>query len=137
MLLPALIGLVLWLLVQPVVIEARISRNLPADLVADAAAQELTMADVRRVAGGLEAAVAAGALRADAAGSLDSQTTDIRAVLAGVGVALGNEVSPQVLSAAQDYRAMTAWGAAGRTVLVLALALAACFVGLFVIALVG
>ena len=123
-LLPALIGLVLWLLVQPVVIEARISGNLPTDLVADAAAQELTMADVRRVAGGLEAAVAAGALRADAAGSLDSQTTDIRAILAGVGVALGNEVSPQVLSAAQDYRAMTAWGAAGRTVLVLALALA-------------
>lgn len=128
-LLPALFGLVLWLIAQPVFVENRISANLPAALVADAATRELTMADVRRVAHGLDVAVAAGALSEAQAGALNSQTTDIRAVLADVGVALGNAVSAPVLSAAQDYRALTARGAAGRTVLGLALAVAGLFWG--------
>ncbi len=128
-LLPALFGLTLWPVAQPIFVENRILANLPAALVADAAARELTMADVRRVAGGLEAAVAAGALSEAQAGALDSQTTDIRAVLADVGVALGNAVTAPVLSAAQDYRALTAWGAAGRTALGLALAVAGLFWG--------
>ncbi len=128
-LLPALFGLALWLIAQPIFVENRISANLPAALVADAATRELTMADVRRVAGGLAVAVAAGTLSEDEAGALNSQTTDIRAVLADVGVALGNEVSMPVLSAAQDYRALTAWGAAGRTALGLTLAVAGLFWG--------
>lgn len=128
-LLPALAGLALWLILQPMVVESRISGNLPAGLVADAAARELTMADVRRVAGGLDIAVTAGALDADNSGNLDSQTTDIRAVLATVGVALGGDVSPEVLAAAQDYRLMAAWGAAARSVLVLTLAVAGLFWG--------
>ncbi len=129
-LLPALGGLVLWLIAQPVFIENRISAKLPAALATDAAARELTMADVRRVAGGLEAAVAAGALSEAQARALDSRTTDMRAVLADVGVALGNELSAPVLAAAQAYRALTVRGAAGRMVLVLALALAGLFGGI-------
>lgn len=128
-LLPALGGLVLWLIVQPMVVEHRISARLPAELVSDAAARALTMADVRRVAGGLDVAVAAGKLTGTAAESLQTDTGNVRALLAEVGVALGSDVSPALLTAAQDYRAMTGWGAAMRSVLVLALAVAGLFWG--------
>ena len=117
-LLPALTGLVLWLIVQPMIVENRISANLPAELVADDAARQLTMSDVRRLAGGLDTAVAAGKLTE--AQTQSDENTGLRDVLASVGVALGSDVSPAVLSAAQDYREMTSWGAAARMALVLA-----------------
>jgi phosphate transport system permease protein len=128
-LLPALTGLVLWLIVQPMVVENRISANLPAELVADASARELTMSDVRRVAGGLDTAVAQGAMTEQDAGMIRTEFTNVRDKLAAVGVALGSTVSKEALSAAQDYREMTAWGAAGRTALVLVLGLAGLFWG--------
>ncbi len=123
-LIPSLAALAVWLLVQPVVIEQRISAGLPETLVADASASELTMSDVRRVAGGLDAAVAQGVMTEAEAGSLQTESTDVRETLAQVGVALGSDVTKEVLSAAQDYRAMSAWGAAMRTALVLAFAAA-------------
>ncbi|MEY3959476.1 MAG: hypothetical protein RIR14_129 [Pseudomonadota bacterium] len=128
-LVPALAGLSLWLIVQPMVVESRISANLPAALVADDSARALTMADVRRVAGGLDQAVAQGAMSEAEAREMSTGAVDVRAVLANVGVALGSNVSPEVLSAAQDYRAMTAWGAAARTILILVLAVAGLFWG--------
>jgi phosphate transport system permease protein len=128
-LIPALAALVLWLVVQPMVIENRISADLPVELVADATQAELTMADVRRVAGGLDTAVAQGAMTDDEAATISTGSSNVREILAAVGVALGSNVSPEVLSAAQDYREMTAWGAAGRTVLILALAVLGLFWG--------
>jgi phosphate transport system permease protein len=128
-LLPALGALVLWLLIQPMVVEHRISTTLPADLVADAAARDLSMADVRRLAGGLDAAVAQGALTEDDARKMGTGTTDLRALLGTVGVALGSDVTPEILGAAQHYRHITSWGAAGKTALVLVLAVAGLFWG--------
>jgi phosphate transport system permease protein len=128
-LIPTLGALLLWLLLQPLLIESRVSADLPSELVADATQAELTMADVRRVAGGLDAAVAQGTLTDEAAGSISIQSMNVRETLASVGVALGAEVSPEVLSAAQEYRALSHWGAAGRSVLVLALALLGLFWG--------
>lgn len=128
-LLPALAGLLLFLLVQPIVVEQRISAALPASLTADDAARALTMADVRRVAGGLDAAVASGAMTDAVSGSMNTTDTNVRELLASAGVALGSDVTPEVLSAAQSYREMTAWGSAARAVLVLALAVAGLFWG--------
>ncbi|MBS3979839.1 MAG: phosphate ABC transporter permease subunit PstC [Rhodobacteraceae bacterium] len=126
---PALAALILWLIVQPMVLEARISATLPADLVADATTAELTMADVRRVAGGLDTAIASGAISETDAQALVTGATDIRALLAQSGVALAAEVSPEVLTAAQDYRTQAHWGAAGRTALILVLAVLGLFWG--------
>jgi phosphate transport system permease protein len=128
-LIPALAALTLWLIVQPMVIEARISANLPEALVADATARELTMGDVRRVAGGLDAAVAQGAMTEEEAGMIRTEFTNVRDKLASVGVALGSDVSKEVLSAAQDFRTLTNWGAAGRTFVVLILAVVGLFWG--------
>jgi phosphate transport system permease protein len=121
-LIPALGTLALWLILQPMVVENRISSDLPAELVSDATTRALTMADVRRVADGLDTAVAAGAMTEDEAGMIRTEFTNVRDRLASVGVALGSDVSPAVLAAAQDYRELTAWGAAFRTGLILLLA---------------
>jgi phosphate transport system permease protein len=126
-LLPAMAALVLSLIVQPLVIENRISADLPESLVADATTRELTMADVRRVADGLESAVAAGEMTEDEAGMIRTEFTNVRDRLAKVGVALGSNVTKEVLSAAQNYRELAAWGAALRTALVLIVAVAGLF----------
>jgi phosphate transport system permease protein len=129
-LLPALLALTLWLVIQPLVIEARIAGHLPPDLVADETARELAMADVRRVAGGLDAAVAQGVMTETEAGAISTDSTNVRETLAAVGVALGSDVSAGVLSAAQDYRAQSHWGAAGRTALVIVIAALGLFWGI-------
>jgi phosphate transport system permease protein len=128
-LIPALAALTIWLIVQPIVIENRIAASLPADLIADPTKTELTMADIRRVSGGLDDAVDQGVMTEAEAGMIRTEFTNVRDKLANVGVALGSDVSAPVLAAAQDYRQMTHWGAAGRTVLVLALALLGLFWG--------
>ncbi|OYW59355.1 MAG: phosphate ABC transporter permease subunit PstC [Rhodobacterales bacterium 12-65-15] len=121
-LIPALAALTLWLLVQPMVIENRIAAALPSELVADNAKRDLTMADVRRVAGGLDVAVAQGTMTEEEAGMIRTEFTNVRDRLAAVGVALGSDVTREVLAAAQDYREMTAWGSAGQTAVILILA---------------
>lgn len=117
----------LWVVVQPMVIDARASGAIPPDsMYADAGELTLVMSDVRRVADGLDLAVGGqgGVLSADAARALETATTDLRELLGGVGVALGSEVAPEVLAAAQKMRAMTATGNWVMTVLVLAAGLA-------------
>lgn len=128
-LLPALIGLALWLVIQPMVVENRISADLPAELVADASARKLTMSDVRRVAGGLDTAVETGSMTEEEAGMIRTEFTNVRDRLASVGVALGDNVTKEVLAAAQDYREMTGWGVAARTAVVLVLAVVGLFWG--------
>jgi phosphate transport system permease protein len=123
-LLPALIGLVLWLLIQPILIENRISSVLPPEMKADGGSMDLVMSDVRRVAGGLDSAVASGAMTEDDAGMIRTEFTNVRDKLADVGVALGSDVTKEVLAAAQEYRILSGWGSTGRTVLTLLLAVA-------------
>ena len=123
-LLPALAALVLWLLIQPFVLENRIASVLPPEMVTDASAMNLVMSDVRRVAGGLDIAVAGGAMTDEEAGMIRTEFTNVRDKLARVGVALGSDVSREVLAAAQDYRVLSAWGAMGRTIVVVLLAVA-------------
>lgn len=123
-LVPALGLLVVWLIVQPMVIQSAVSGSVPDTAYADQGALNLIMSDVRRVAEGLDLAVERGALTSDQAGSIRTEFTNIRDRLGEVGVALGSNVESYVLSAAQDYRAMNATGNLIRTVLVLLLALA-------------
>jgi phosphate transport system permease protein len=126
---PTLAVLMVWLIAQPMVIESQIAGDLPAELVADSSARSLTMADVRRVAGGLDAAVAQGAMTEDDAGTIRTEFTNVRDKLASVGVALGSDVSKEVLAAAQDYRELTGWGSTARMIVLLGLAVAGLFWG--------
>jgi phosphate transport system permease protein len=123
--LPALIVLVIWLIAQPLLIEQQLAGYFPADEFENDSQRILLMADVRRVAEGLDVAVAAGALSSDEA--MDIRTggeASIREVLASVGVALGAAVTPQVLEASQAYRELANTGAFLRNILILVIAVA-------------
>ncbi|WP_300520157.1 phosphate ABC transporter permease subunit PstC [Aliiroseovarius sp.] len=117
---PAVLVLGLWAVAQPMVIDASASGVIPQTYYQDEGALNLIMSDVRRVAEGLDLAVAQGVLSASEATVLNTQTTDLRALLGGVGVALGSEVAPEVLAAAQKMRVMTATGNWIMTAIVLA-----------------
>jgi len=123
-LVPALAALALWLMIQPFIIENRIVGMLPPSMVADGSSTTLVMSDVRRVAGGLDAAVAGGVMSEEDASLIRTEFTNVRDRLASVGVALGSDVSREVLAAAQEYRVMIAWGAMARTILVVLIAVA-------------
>lgn len=122
-LVPALAVLAVWLLAQPILIENNVSKMIPANLVPEGSNQSLVMSDVRRVAEGLNTAVEQGALSSSAANSIHTETTDIRSLLGQVGVALGSDVRPEVLEAAQKYRSLTRFGTVAMTITVLVLAL--------------
>jgi phosphate transport system permease protein len=121
--LPAMLVLILWLIAQPLVIERQLANFFPAEQFENDTQRILLMADVRRVAQGLDVAVAAGAITPDADGEIDVTDGTIREQLAGVGVALGAEVTPEVLAAAQSYRDHASTSALWRSILTLIVAL--------------
>jgi len=115
---PALGLLAVWLLAQPMVIESRVSGMIPESIIPESSSLSLVMSDVRRVAEGLELAVTQGALSEGEAGALDANTTDVRALLGDLGVALGSDVKPEILTAAQAYRGLNTTGTTVMAVLV-------------------
>lgn len=119
---PAFVVLGIWMLVQPMLIQNTVIQLIPERIVSEGSSVGLVMSDVRRVADGLDAAVAQGAMTAEEAVSIRAGFTDVRARLAEVGVALGSNVEAPVLAAAQQYRASTASGKAAMVVVVLLMA---------------
>ena len=120
---PALLTLAVWLLAQPMVIENRVSALIPQDLIPENTSIDLVMSDVRRLAEGLDEAVLQTVMSKEDSLALNAETTDIRALLGSVGVALGSEVRPEVLEAAQSYRKLSSTGSNAMTVVCLLLAL--------------
>lgn len=118
---PSLLVLVLWLAIQPMVINGQVSSMISPDAISKSSLS-LVMSDVRRVARGLDTAVAAGALSAEQAGSIRTEFTDVRERLGRVGVALGSAVTSETLRAAQRYRELSATGDLGRAIVVIGLA---------------
>ncbi len=122
--LPALALLSVWLIVQPMVLERTVATLMPTETTADQTAFKLAVADIRRLAAGLDVAVAQGAMTEEEARSLNSESSNVRDTLAGVGVALGSDVSPETLLAAQEYRVKSATGTLWRMIAVIAVAVA-------------
>ena len=118
---PSLILLGLWLILQPVYIESRISSLIPDTAIAADTTRSLVMSDVRRVADGLDVAVAQGAMTPDEARNIRTEFVDVRERLGSVGVALGSEVDAPILNAAQQYRQLSGTLNTVMTVLVLTL----------------
>ena len=120
---PALGVLVIWLLAQPMMIESAVVKMIPDSVIAEGSSVGLVMSDVRRVANGLDTVIRSGEMTREAALVLDTTTTDVRAALAAVGVALGSDVKAEVLSAAQAYRQQSSSGRVWMIGITLALAL--------------
>ncbi len=119
---PALLVLSVWMLIQPMIIQSQITAMISDSAIEAAGSRDLVMTDVRRVANGLDSAIAEGGLTEDEARALRTDSSDIRARLAETGVALGGDVTPEVLNAAQQYRTLSRTGnlLLSATVLVLA-----------------
>lgn len=120
---PALLVLAIWSLTQPIIIDKQVSAQIPESAILEGASLSLVMIDVRRIAEGIDVAIAHGAMQQAEIGALDASTTDIRAMLASVGVALGSDVEMPVLNAAKSYRAMSNTASLWKAVVVMALAL--------------
>jgi phosphate transport system permease protein len=124
---PALLVLCVWSLLQPILIDGSVSGTLPVGAIPEGSTLGLVMSEVRRVADGLDLLVATGGMSAEDASNLRVEFTDIRARLAEVGVALGADVQREVLDAAQRYRELNATGSLAMNIVVLLLAAAGAF----------
>ncbi|WP_224814910.1 phosphate ABC transporter permease subunit PstC [Hasllibacter sp. MH4015] len=123
-LVPALLVLLVWLVVQPIAIDRAVTGTLPDTLVEESGSRSLLMTEVRRLADGIDTAIDRGAFSEAEALALQSGDGAIRDRLAEVGVALGADVEPEILTAAQRLREMSATGRTTMLVAVFALALA-------------
>ncbi|UWR23944.1 phosphate ABC transporter permease subunit PstC [Sulfitobacter sp. S190] len=121
---PALGVMVIWLLAQPVLVQNALVPMLPAQITADTGATNLALSDIGRVATGLDAAVAQGVLSDQSIAAFRTDTTGLRDTLGGVGVALGSDVEPFVLEAAQVKRTLDVRGDLLRFAVVIAIGLA-------------
>ncbi|SDE12156.1 phosphate ABC transporter permease subunit PstC [Limimaricola pyoseonensis] len=117
---PALLLLAVWLVAQPVATRMAVWPVLEAE-AAPNAQPALLMADVQRLAAGIDAAVASGRVPAAEAGDIPAE--ELRELMAGQGVALGSDVTPATRQAALRWRGLSAGGDLARTLAVIGLAL--------------
>ena len=129
---PALFILAVWLIVQPMLIDLTVSSDLPAEIQANRGERSLAMADVQRVADGIDQAVSVGAMSSDEAENLTAADNNVRQRLAAVGVALGSDVSAETLGMAQRYRSLSSTGDIARAVIVLLVGLGGLVVAMMV-----
>ena len=127
---PAALVLFVWFIAQPFVVNSLSSGLIDDSSIASAGDYSLVMSDVRRVADGLDLLVAQGAVTENAVGALSVQDSNLREMLADVGVALGSDVKADTLAAAQRYRGANATGTLLKTGVVLLVALAGLLVAL-------
>ncbi|MEC8631233.1 MAG: phosphate ABC transporter permease subunit PstC [Pseudomonadota bacterium] len=116
---PALMLMAAWLLLQPVVIEAQISPLVTAEAEASERAPDLVLADVRRLADGLNDLHDQNVLDDAEIARLNAGRDDVRALLGQVGIALGADVAQPVLDGARDYRNLWARYSLAMTIVVL------------------
>ncbi len=121
---PAFLVMIVWLFLQPTVLENHVSSTIPAANIEAAGSIDLVMADVRRIAEGLDLIAAKAGLDEAGIDALRADLSDLRGRLAEVGVALGANVDASVLAAAKEYRSYSATLRLGMTVLVLLASLA-------------
>lgn len=121
---PAFLLLIVWLLAQPLVLENRVASMITANDIPQGGSLSLVMSDVRRVASGLDAALAQGKLTEEQISGMRADLTDVRSRLAEVGVAVGANVSVDVLNAAKEYRAFDSVARLAMSIAVLAVAIA-------------
>lgn len=120
---PAFLVLIAWMFAQAEYVERHVTSMIePAD-IGEGSNLSLVMADVRRLASGLETAIGTGAMTADQVMALDASKDDIRGMLGKVGVAFGSDVTPHILAASQSYREIVSAASVYRAIAVLAVAL--------------
>ncbi|RYH12164.1 phosphate ABC transporter permease subunit PstC [Tropicimonas sp. IMCC6043] len=119
---PAFLLIIVWLIVQPIYVSSVVSGMLSDGAIPNSSSRGLVMAEVRRVAEGLDNAVAAGVIGEDAARSARADVIDITQRLKDAGQIVTSQITQPVLRAAQHFRIMHSTGNMMMTVAALALA---------------
>ncbi|MEP3638305.1 MAG: phosphate ABC transporter permease subunit PstC [Paracoccaceae bacterium] len=127
---PAFGLMVIWLLVQPVIIQNKVSKLIPASEITDGSDIGLIMTEVRRTAVGLENAVASGVIDEDTAANADADVADVTSRLKDAGQVVTGITQP-ILQAAQVYRASAASSTLAMTILVVLTAIIAVAISVF------
>ncbi len=122
-LVPALGLLILWLLVQPLIVNNTVSGMIPDTAIAEGSDRGLVMSEVRRVAHGLDGAIASGLLSEVQARNADADIDALTQSLKDAGQVLTQDISKPILLAAQKYRSMTSTGSTAMQIMVLVVAL--------------
>lgn len=130
-LVPAALLLLCWLIVQPILVERGSLALIQPSEIAPGSSRELVMADIRRIAEGMEVLVATGSATEGEIAALATQTDALKDRLAGVNVALAAPISAPVAAAAMTYRAKMAVGQGAMAVAVLAVAVAGLLLALW------
>ncbi|MBC6408286.1 MAG: phosphate ABC transporter permease subunit PstC [Rhodobacteraceae bacterium] len=120
---PALLFIIVALLILPGLIESRVSEIIPDSEIREGSNRGLVMAEVRRVAEGLDNAVASGAISNQMARNVRADFTDMTARLREAGQVATSTVTVNVLKAAQAYRSSINTGQTVVTVVALLIAL--------------
>ncbi|MDU8926929.1 phosphate ABC transporter permease subunit PstC [Alisedimentitalea sp. MJ-SS2] len=119
---PALLVMLVWLFLQPIIIENAVSSQIPDTAIPESGELSLVMSDVRRIAGGIDRLMQAEGINEDQLEIMTAEGGDMRARLGAVGVALGGEVHGDVFTAAKAYRQSQQTGTMAMSVVVIVLA---------------
>jgi len=121
---PSMIALVAWLLIQPIVISSAVSGNIPDSAIPEGSVRSLVMSEVQRIADGLDNAIEAGLMDEEFAQNARADFSDMTKRLKDAGQVVTQNVTMPILSAAQQQRAMEATGGLLMSVAIIALAVA-------------
>ncbi len=118
---PAFGVLILWLLVQPFVIDQNVSALIPDSAIDEGSNRGLVMAEVARTAEGIRNSVAAGTMTQQMAEDGRADFVDFTQRLKDAGQIVTSNLTVPVIRAAQRYNELSAWGSGLMTIAVLAI----------------
>lgn len=127
---PAFFVLILWLLIQPFVINNTISKMIPDSAIAESASRSLVLSEVRRTAEGLDLAIEVGAIEESFARDAVSDFADVTTRLKEAGAVVTSQITQPVFRAAQQFRILNTRGYTMMSVIVVLLAVLGALWGL-------
>ncbi|MDF1728696.1 MAG: phosphate ABC transporter permease subunit PstC [Sulfitobacter sp.] len=120
---PALLLMIAWMLIQPLIVNNAVSGMIPQSAIADNSSRGLVLSEVRRAANGLDMAVEQGVIEEDFARNARAELSDVTERLQEAGAIVTSQITQPVLRAAQRYRIINArgWWMMSAAVIVVAL----------------
>lgn len=121
---PSVGVIVIWLLVQPFYVSNVVSGMIADSEIADGSSRGLILAEVTRIADGLELAVSTGVLSAAEANNPNADLAQLTAALKEAGAVVTTDVSGTILNAAQSFRELNSTGYLAMSIVAIAIAVA-------------
>lgn len=120
---PAFGVLILWLLAQPLYVNSVVSGMIPDTSIAEGSSRGLVVAEVTRLADGMDAAIEAGTMDAALALDANADLEGVTAAIKDAGGIVTSDITRPVFEAAQRYRDINATGQVIMAVAVILVAL--------------